>query len=265
MTDNSFGKVSKLSVKASQKDGRTILSDLSFTAPYKIMFPFEKPDGGIQIMPLCASAGIMKGDTQEFTFVVEEGADLEVLSQSFDKIHKMDGDGSALRTTQVSVAKNSVLYYFPQPVIPFAGSAFDSVMNIELEDETSRLFLQEIITCGRNSMEERFGYRRFSSRVDIRRGGRRIYRDNTRYEPEKMDMEGMGMYEGYTHVANIFLTGPLPGLKDQIWDLLEREECEGGVTALTGGDLAVRLYGTRAQKLQQITEQIKTMFKDCCH
>ena len=141
------------------KDGRTILEDLSFTAPYKIMMPFEKENGGIQIMPLCASAGIMAGDSQEFSYHVKEGADLEVLSQSFEKIHKMD-EGSATRTIEVQVDKNATLYYYPQPVIPFAQSAFDSKMTIHLEDATSRLFLLEIISCGRNAHDERFQYRR---------------------------------------------------------------------------------------------------------
>ena len=88
--DNKFGKISRISACAALKDGKTILEDLSFTAPYKIMMPFEKENGGIQIMPLCASAGIMAGDSQEFSYHVKEGADLEVLSQSFEKIHKMD-------------------------------------------------------------------------------------------------------------------------------------------------------------------------------
>ena len=83
--DNKFGKISRISACAALKDGRTILEDLSFTAPYKIMMPFEKENGGIQIMPLCASAGIMAGDSQEFSYHVKEGADLEVLSQSFEK------------------------------------------------------------------------------------------------------------------------------------------------------------------------------------
>ena len=87
------------------------------------MAPFEKENGGIQIMPLCASAGIMAGDSQEFSYHVKEGADLEVLSQSFEKIHKMD-EGSAARTIEVQVDKNAKLYYYPQPVIPFAQSAF---------------------------------------------------------------------------------------------------------------------------------------------
>ena len=124
--DNKFGKISRISACAALKDGKTILEDLSFTAPYKIMMPFEKENGGIQIMPLCASAGIMAGETQEISYHVEGGADLEVLSQSFEKIHKMD-EGSATRTIEVQVDKNATLYYYPQPVIPYAQSALSLI------------------------------------------------------------------------------------------------------------------------------------------
>ena len=295
--DNKFGKISRISACAALKDGRTILEDLSFTAPYKIMMPFEKENGGIQIMPLCASAGIMAGDSQEFSYHVKEGADLEVLSQSFEKIHKMD-EGSAARTIEVQVDKNATLYYYPQPVIPFAQSAFDSKMTIHLEDETSRLFLLEIISCGRNAHDERFQYRRFSSKVLLYRGDKLIYRDNTSYEPDKMPMEGIGMYEGYTHMANLFLsklcnrdnvdggketnidgmdikkqmnssgTGRTSDrtaeLQEKIWQILDEDsEIDGGVTRLTTGDLALRIFGHRAQKLQQIAEKIKEIYTSC--
>ena len=295
--DNKFGKVSRISACAALKDGRTILEDLSFTAPYKIMTPFEKENGGIQIMPLCASAGIMAGDSQEFSYHVKEGADLEILSQSFEKIHKMD-EGSASRTIEVQVDKNAALYYYPQPVIPFAQSAFDSKMTIHLEDETSKLFLLEIISCGRNAHEERFQYRRFSSKVLLYRGEKLIYRDNTRYEPDKMPMEGIGLYEGYTHMANLFLsklcnrdnvdggketnidgmdikkqmnssgTGRTSDrtaeLQEKIWQILDEDsEIDGGVTRLTTGDLALRIFGHRAQKLQQIAEKIKEIYTSC--
>ena len=288
--DNKFGKISRISVCAALKNGKTILEDLSFTAPYKIMMPFEKENGGIQIMPLCASAGIMAGDSQEFSYHVKEGADLEVLSQSFEKIHKMD-EGSASRTIEVQVDKNAALYYYLQPVIPFAQSAFDSKMTIHLEDETSKLFLLEIISCGRNAHEERFQYRRFSSKVLLYRGEKLIYRDNTRYEPDKMPMEGIGLYEGYTHMANLFLsklcnrdnvdggketnidgmdikkqmnssgTERTAELQEKIWQILDEDsEIDGGVTRLTTGDLALRIFGHRAQKLQQIAEKIKEVY-----
>ena len=278
--DNKFGKTSRISACAALKDGKTILEDLSFTAPYKIMMPFEKENGGIQIMPLCASAGIMAGDVQEFFYHVKEGADLEVLSQSFEKIHKMD-EGAATRTIEVQVDKNAVLYYYPQPVIPFAKSAFDSRMIIHLEDETAHLFLLEITSCGRIAHNERFRYRRFSSKVLLYRGGKLIYRDHTCNELDKMPMEGIGMYEGYTHMANLFLSKICDEkccpeseivkaadsvrnieLQRKIGEILDEEpEIDGGVTRLTTGDLAIRIFGYRAQKLQQTAERIKKLYE----
>ena len=95
MAHNPFGRVSRLSLKAvCNGEGKTILQDLSFTAPYKVMHPFEKEDGLIQVMLLAASAGIMDGDRQHFAFDVTDGAKLEFTSQAYEKIHQMvEGTG----------------------------------------------------------------------------------------------------------------------------------------------------------------------------
>ncbi len=107
------------------------------------------------------------------------------------------------------------------------------------------------------------------------RGEKLIYRDNTRYEPGKMPMEGIGLYEGFTHMANLFLSklcdrGDADGLdrtselKEKIWQILDEDsEVDGGVTRLTTGDLALRIFGHRAQKLQQIAEKIKEIYTSC--
>ncbi|MGN0294855.1 MAG: urease accessory protein UreD [Lachnospiraceae bacterium] len=259
--ENKFGKISKLSLRTQCREGKTIIDDLFFTAPYKVMQPFPKAGGGISIMPLCASAGIMEGDRQEFTFHVGEGSDLEILSQSFDKIHKMK-EGCALRSVRADIEKNSVFYYYPQPVIPYRDSAFESSMEFCLQDETSHLFLLEVISCGRTAHKEKFAYRKFISKVAVYRKGRLVYRDNTRCEPNRMPMEEIGMYEGYTHMANIYLSrtgkADMTPLQEKIWEILESEpECDGGATKLAHGDLAVRIFGHRAQKLQEIAEEIK--------
>ena len=70
---NAFGKTSKVFLKAEDKNGKTILADVHFTAPYKIMRPFEKKDGSIEVMLMAASAGIMEGDCQEFQFQIGHG------------------------------------------------------------------------------------------------------------------------------------------------------------------------------------------------
>ena len=94
-----------------------------------------------------------------------------------------------------------------------------------------------------------------------------IYRDNTCYEPDKMPMEGIGMYEGYTHMANLFLSKKSKSdinleLQGKIWGILEEtQEIDGGITRLTSGDFALRIFGHRAQKLQQIAEKIKKLYE----
>lgn len=118
MTSNPFQKTSRLTIQAAAKEGQTILTDVSFTAPFKIMQPFPKPDGSLQVMLLAASAGIMEGDRQDFSFEIGSGARLEFLSQSYDKIHQME-EGMAKRDTRITVA--------PPRFLPFQSPAHDSL------------------------------------------------------------------------------------------------------------------------------------------
>ena len=97
-------------------------------------------------------------------------------------------------------------------------------------------------------------------------------------------MEGIGLYEGYTHMANLFLSkicsrdgencsqesGTVKTadsainleLQEKIWQILDEDsEIDGGVTRLTAGDLALRIFGYRAQKLQQVAEKIKKLYE----
>ncbi len=261
MQKNPFGKTSSLSLTADCRDGHTVLSDVKFTAPYKIMQPFSKSDGGIQVMLLAASAGIMEGDRQDFRFEILPGAELEFLSQSYDKIHQMK-EGSAKRTTTARVCSGASFIFRPQPTIPFADSAYESEMEIFLEDESSRFFFSEILSGGRHAMGEDFAYRFYRSLIQIRRGEKLIYRDNTRYEPRSLPMDAMGMYESYTHLLNIFLTRPgqPQEFRRQVQLLLDGGvEFEGGITELAGGDFAVRALGRRAQVLENLSAQIQNI------
>ncbi|MGI6007487.1 MAG: urease accessory protein UreD [Ruminococcus sp.] len=257
--ENQFGKVSQLNLVSENLSGKTVLADVFFTAPFKIMEPFPK-DGGLQVMMLSASAGVMAGDRQRFTFRIGENSRMEFVSQSFEKIHKMK-EGWAERYMDVMVEPNALFDFYPQPTIPFAGSAYKSRMEINLQDETSRFGLYEILSCGRSASGERFQYRFYHSLIRIRRGGKLIYRDNTRYHPGRMEMEGIGMYESYTHLANLFLTGnrvEKGGAEEKIKDIIEEtSDVEGGITRLESGDVAIRVLGRRAQTLQNLTEEIK--------
>ena len=50
--------------------------------------------------------------------------------------------------------------------------------------------------------------------------------------------------------------------EQKIWDILEQHrEVEGGVSRLAGKDLAVRIFGMRAQQLQTVSDQIKQEYE----
>ena len=189
---NPYGKVSRFSITAGTREGQTILEDFSYTSPFKIMQPFPLKGGGLQVMLLAASPGIMAGDLQEFSFHIKEGARTEFISQSYDKIHCMT-EGKAGRHTSVFVEKGGTFFFHPQPMIPFKGSAFENTMEIRLEDESSRFFMSEILSCGRYARGEAFAYRFYHNLVRIYRNGKLIYRDNTRYDPVLFSMDSMGM------------------------------------------------------------------------
>lgn len=255
---NKFGKQSEFHMRAVEHKGETVLRDIHFTAPYKLMAPFKNKDGSIQVMMLSASAGIMEGDEQEFVFCIESGAKVEFISQSYEKIHKMQ-DGCARRKTKVSVSSGAEFHFHPQPTIPFADSAYSSETGIYLADEKACFTMSEILSCGRYAGGEFFQYRFYHNRVKIYRGETLIYLDNTRYEPKKYQMEGIGMYENYTHLANIFLTAnKTPAdFESRVTEYLEKEsDVEGGVTRLASGDYILRIFGKRAQKLEEICKNI---------
>ncbi len=254
---NHFGKTSKLSIRAEVRDGKTVLTDVDFTAPYKIMKPFPLKNGGIRVMLLAASAGIMDGDRHEFCFDIREGAHVEFVSQSYDKVHPMEKD-CAKRHTQIKVAKNAFFAFNPQATIPFRDSAFENCMDIYLEDESAQFRMNEIFTCGRYGYGEEFLYRYYYNLVHIYRGEQLIYRDNTRFIPSEFDMAGMGMYENNRHIDNIFLTcSQSKQTVEMLREILDQsEDVDGGVTKLASGDIAVRIFGRSAQALEKVSEKM---------
>jgi len=259
MHTNYFGKTSRLNIASKNEDGITVLKEASFTAPFKVMQPFypQGERGIMQVMALSASAGIMEGDRQEISIEAGENSKLEFLSQSYEKIHKMQ-EGCAARNTDIHIKKGAFFFYNPLPTIPFAGSAFQSSTTIHLEDETSGLLLGEVISCGRSAGGERFRYRYYQSMLRIYCRQKLIYLDNTYFEPSKMHIEEIGMMEGYSHLASIIMVNQqmpenyLQTIREQI---LDTDQMEGGISRTENGDIVIKVLGNSAQILETIIQK----------
>lgn len=257
-SQNTFYRTCTLMAEASLKDGKTILSDKFYTQPFKLMKPFHIKKDMMTVMMQSASAGILRGDEQELTFVVNEGAKMEITAQSFEKLHKMDG-GAATRTCTIKVAKNGFLKYFPLPTIPFADSGFNSTIDADLEDDTAEMVLLEILSGGRIAYGEEFQYNFYNSHIKVRKAGKLIYNDNAQYNPAETNMKALGMYENFTHMANLlfFNMADRASDLDKIREIIDGcEKIEGGASLLQTGDTSVKLLGRSSQDLMDLSEQI---------
>ncbi len=256
--ENQFGKLSRLQIGAAFDGEKTVLQDVHFTAPFKVMRPFYEKPGIMTVMLLSASAGIMAGDRQEFDFEVKPGASLEFVSQAYEKIHRME-EGEAKRNVEIHVREGASFYYTPLPTVPFAGSAFSNDAKIYLADGSSRFIMSEVLACGRAARGERFQFRHFKNHVSIWQGSRRIYRDNTCCLPKEWDMEGFGLFEGYSHLANLVICNqPVNQAQVSAMRQLMEDvpEMEGGVTQNGESLTVIRILGNTAQKLTDIIKKI---------
>ncbi|EKQ54859.1 MULTISPECIES: urease accessory protein UreD [Clostridium] len=260
---NSFGKTSVLNISSIKKENKTILDNIYFTAPFKIMSPFYISDDYIKVMLLSVSAGIMEGDTQNIDIKIGDETKVEVISQSYEKIHKMKS-GNASRCCNISVGKDAYLKYNPLPTIPFADSSFDSITKINLEDDSSRLIFNEIITCGRSAMGEKFLFNHYNSYLEVKKKCRLIYRDNTVYDKYLFNMSSIGMFEGYTHIANMIIVNfnKEDSFIEQARNIIDEcDEVQGGVSTLQNNDIIIKILGTTSQKLINICEEITKLLE----
>lgn len=260
--ENKFGKTSVVKISSLLKEDEIILDDMYFTAPFKIMKPFKISKDTLSIMLLTASAGIMEGDVQEISILVGEGTNIEFLSQAYEKIHKMN-DGNAKRLTKIKVEKNATLSYRPLPTIPFKESSFINKIEVELEDNSSKLIMSDILSCGRIGRGEEFEYSFYHNLVQIREKGKLIYRDNTMYDPKQMEMRGMGMYEGYSHLANMIFCNC--NISQNIFDeirgyLYDNQKIVGDITHTSHGDIVVKALGNSGEVLTKMCDDINYIY-----
>lgn len=256
--ENKFGRICKLLIQANVKNGKTILEDVYFTPPYKIMHPFYENKDYMTVICMSSCSGVMAGDVQEHKILVKDGAKLEYMSQEYEKIHKMDS-GFAKRTTDIEVGTNAALYYNPLPTIPFKDSAYESYVNVRLANTTSRFVMKEILTAGRCARGELFEYRYYHNMINLYRGEQLLYRDNTKYDPSKMELDSLGLYEGYTHLGTLLV---FHCNKDSEWvaaarDVLaSKEKICGGVTKIDTDCYVVRVLGIGGEQLEKVLDEV---------
>lgn len=230
---------SRIFVQTERQNGRTQVTDMYFTAPYKIMRPlYDK--GHTDLILMAASAGLLEGDSVQARYDFGDGSDVTVRTQGFEKVFNT-GSGGARRHIALSAGADAKVCFLPHPVIPFAGSDYRGSMTVELRPD-SRFLCADIFTCGRTGCGERFAMRRFENRLTVTVDGRPVFAEHTLVEPEKRRYTGLGQWQNFTHQGVLYAHAP--GKEEALLAFARRENAlpEG----IVGASRAVRGVCVRA-------------------
>lgn len=248
---------SRLYLETEDRNGKTIIKDVYFTAPYKIMSPFEE-NNYIEIMQMSASAGLLEGDIVQGDFLFRENSNVRYTSQSYEKIFRCKEAGIR-KKVRIQVEKGAKIVYLPQPVIPFGGSVFQGDTQIYLEHPEVFAY-GEVVTCGRSGMGEKFQMNCYESKCKIYVGGRLVFADHTLLQPQKFDYKNMGMWREYTHNGLLYIYVEENAEEERLLAAL-RTMCET-TTMLMGVSKCLR--GILLRALAKSGDEIYKIFEKAC-
>ena len=181
----------------------TILERSYATNPLKL-FTTRGVSQACWVYAATYGGGIVGGDAIRLCVEAAEGARAVVTTQASTKVYRSLRPSS--QEVKSSIADDALLVVLPDPVVCFAGGDFSQEQRYDLQPRAS-LVLVDWMTSGRHATGERWAFHHYSSRIDIRRAGRRVL-----YDMLRLDAEDGAIGERLAHFdvcLTAVVTGPL--------------------------------------------------------
>jgi urease accessory protein len=177
---------------------------------------------------LSYGGGMLSGDEVDMTIELNKEASLLLMTQGSTKIYK-DREQSATAGNPISrlpgrpgptidgasqtidafVSPTSTLLLLPDPVTSFKNSIYNSYQRIHLQSDgsnTSQLVLLDWFTGGRLARGEKWHFKKYASKIDIRLDGRLLVRDNLVLEDENTEWMPISSYSSRLHPHTCYAT-----------------------------------------------------------
>jgi urease accessory protein len=239
----------KLTIETQEVNGKTILKNGYFTAPFKVMDISQgKLKTKLCLMLMSSSPGVLDKDEFDIDLQIGENSHVELSTQAYQRIYTMQ-EGT-FQKQKIKVEKGAFLQYLAHPIVPHKNAKFKGQTDIFLE-KGAKLIWSEIITCGRMGHEVDFGFDYFCNLTSVYYEGRLLFKDNQQLFPKKTPLQTMGLYDHYTHQATLLFFGDAfysKETRDKIVAFFEPlKELNVGVSLLEKQGIVIRILGNKAE------------------
>jgi len=226
-----------LRVRVSVHDGESRVAESYARAPYHYL-PLIQREGDLPLLTIVSSSGgILGGDVLDARIELDAHAAVMLRQQAATKVYRSAG-GPARSVYHFVLGAGAWLDYFPDEIIPFAGSELTQTTRVELAPDAVMLF-GEMVTAGRLARGESFAFTRLTLDVQCAAGGVVLLRDRADLEPARQQLENPAILGDATlwGAFYLFTTVPVDGTLVEEIDAILRAAGSGvgGASAAASG------------------------------
>lgn len=249
-----------LTLNFKRRGHRTVIAYDRSTVPLRASKSIQLTDSdALCVMLLNPTGGLLGGDRLTTDIDLGERAHVVLTTPSASKVYRTRS-GPAIHQTTVRLAKDSVLEYVPDHVIPHPGSAFRQSLTVNME-QGSRAIILDGFSVGRIARGEKWLFKEFSTNLEVNSSGRLLCRDRIRIQPDSWAPSGLGSLGSANYAATLLLCSDA----DIDWRGTANEftgwfsdggDAIGGASALANGGCLVRFYTESAHCLKQTVSSL---------
>jgi urease accessory protein len=167
---------------ATRADGRTVLREQAFRAPFHVGKPYWDPDARtLRVQVVNPTAGILARDELALDVDVGPRAALAVTTPAATRVFRMN-EGEAVSRQGFTVGAGGWLEVMPEPLVPHRGSRFRQVTTIAAAAGAGLLYVDQLMP-GRVGHGEAWAWDTLELETSVRVDGELVLR-------ERLDQSG---------------------------------------------------------------------------
>ncbi|MFI5367000.1 MAG: urease accessory protein UreD [Candidatus Binatia bacterium] len=249
-----------LRIRIAAQDGESRVIESYAHAPFHYLPPMHRDGAPPLLTVVNSSGGVVGGDVLDMQVDLGRGSTVMLRQQAATKVYRSE-TGPARSCCRFRLADAAVLDYFPEEIIPFAGSDYAQTTEITLAPGATALF-GEIVTAGRLARGERFAFTRLDLDLQCTGNGTLLLRDRAELRPAQQPLDNPALLGDATIWASFYAltTQPLPAvLIEAVDDVLHSVAAgAGGATAAPAG-LVGRVVGTSLDTVRAAMQRARAL------
>lgn len=229
------------SIRVAVRQGESRVVDSYASAPlhYLPYVPGSRHSRDAALVTLVnSSGGVLGGDRLAVDVEIDRHARLDLVTQSATRLYRSTA-GKARMTQRLRLGTGASIEYFPDEIIPFAGSDFEQTTQVDLAPG-ARAILAETVAAGRLARGERFAFARLVLDLRCVAGGRLVLRDRAELEPARRPLDRPGILGDAGAWASFYVLSGASPVEPDVVEAIDRalaavEGGRGGATASPAG------------------------------